>query len=337
MQRLASVSCVQVVPFCQEEYNAQVAEGRLPRNDTLATTKWGKFPLMKDLKQLHTKTFNVTKNQYSQKQTVKKGPTDKEMLAALKYFLLEKGDSAKAAYMCMLRVAADRSGVSRDRLVMDTKIEVSAVCMEQWPDLCCLGYRVAWRVAAGPRLCCLRYLTAEGVGCRTSTTLSGLIAHMQVLEDYTGPHNRKEMLTMHVRDKGLGDTLRVSVLCDSFDVQWDPLSALGEFNCELWRSTQAIECFIADRQRFMTAVILPSPNGDGSKSLNTRTMGKEAQTSMRHAGRRPLQITTVDGQPAAICIHDNVLHTMRHASSRKVTKHEDIESSTQLMTHRNSQ
>ena len=118
--------CIQVVPFCKEEWRAQVREGLLPEDDHLESIPWGTFPQLKAFKSMHTKIFVATKGVYSQTQLAKEGPTDEEALAAIKSFLLEQGhiDSGSGAYLCILRVAADRNGVSKDRRLMDTTIEV---------------------------------------------------------------------------------------------------------------------------------------------------------------------------------------------------------------------
>ena len=43
------------------------------------------------------------------------------------------------------------------------------------------------------------------------------------------PH-RMHLVRMYVHDKGRGGNMRPSLLTRTFEVRWDPLSALGELN-----------------------------------------------------------------------------------------------------------
>ena len=122
---------------------------------------------------------------------------------------------------------------------------------------------------------------------------------------------------MYVHDKGR-TMKRCSLIGRSFEVRWDPISAMGELNMEVYPFTEDLAAVLSDRVKLMSTVIFPASNKNRSKTLNVDGVRTAVKTSR---GRGKKVLTTADGQRAAIAKTEPVLHGLRHSGIRDLLQH----------------
>ena len=116
---------LQIMPGLKNLWRKQVAEGYANHDEILSKEDWGAFPDFKVLKQLHADEFNRAASVYSILDRIKDDVTEEQIMAALKYLLLDVGDSRWVAFLLWIRATADRSGMGVDRRLIDACLEVS--------------------------------------------------------------------------------------------------------------------------------------------------------------------------------------------------------------------
>ena len=129
---------------------------------------WGKYDSLWPIRKRHAAVMDSTLDSLSMSQLVKVGPTDEEIRAALMRCQLEQPDSARAAYLCVIRATADRATVTKDRKLMETSVWVSS---KTWP--LCQDNVTLQLVAGKPAAACLPRLPACRFLRRTAALAQG--------------------------------------------------------------------------------------------------------------------------------------------------------------------
>ena len=109
-------------------------------------------------------------------------------------------------------------------------------------------------------------------------------------------------MKFYVRDKGHGSNKRPSIVCTSFDPDWDAMSTTGELNMEMYASTEEIDAVTSDNEKLMTTVVfagMPLPAVDANSPL-----------SLSHALWHIIHASTMEAEPADTPAQQHTYHGM---------------------------
>lgn len=157
---------------------------------------------------------------------------------------------------------------------------------------------------------------------------------LQVEEGYTDPHDPLFLRT-YVHDKGRTElrpsTVSRIILHSLERVLLDPVSPVGELLLDNFKTREDyLEQVVNNPEQLHKAQLFPH-HSDLTKSLDVQTMRSSAKAAME---KQPRQLSTPDGEAAAIAQAHDVLHGLRGTISRLLTAEADgIEALSLMLGH----
>ena len=157
---------------------------------------------------------------------------------------------------------------------------------------------------------------------------------LQVEEGYTDPHDPLFLQT-YVLDKGRTElrpsTMSRIVLHCLKRVLLDPISPVGELFLDNFKTHLDYREQVVDNPEQLHKAQLFPHHSDLTKPLDVQTMRSSAKAAME---KQPRQLSTPDGEAAAIAQAHDVLHGLRGTISRLLTAEADgIEALSLMLGH----